>query len=245
MKPREWIISETPDWVAVNKPPGIFSIPGREGKEKSLKEILQENYERVFTVHRLDKDTSGIIIFARNEAAHQLLSMEFEKRQAEKFYLGFVTGSLLPVKSIISAPLMEHPVKKGTMVVNPKGKESVTEYEVLENFGVSSWVQFKLITGRTHQIRVHMKYAGHPLLCDSLYGDDRPFFLSSIKSKFKLSKNLEKEKPLMNRLALHAYRLKFTDKNSEPVELEAPLPRDIAALLHQLRKWKGKNISTP
>src|SRR5438046_5263472 len=118
-------------------------------------------------------------------------------------------GSPVNKKGTIDSPIMEHPVKKGLMVINRKGKESLTDYEVLEDFGIYSWVQFQIYTGRTHQIRVHMKDIGHPIVCDEVYGDGKPVFLSSIKHKFKLSKNEEKERPLLNRIALHAYQLKL------------------------------------
>jgi 23S rRNA pseudouridine955/2504/2580 synthase/23S rRNA pseudouridine1911/1915/1917 synthase len=124
------------------------------------------------------------------------------------------------------------------MVVHQKGKSAVTDYEVLEDFGIYSWMQFRIHTGRTHQIRVHMKHLGHPIVCDPLYGDGKPVFLSSFKHNFNLSKNVDEEKPLLNRLALHAQQLKFLDINGKPLELEVPLPKDLKALLQQLRKRK-------
>jgi 23S rRNA pseudouridine1911/1915/1917 synthase len=122
------------------------------------------------------------------------------------------------------------------MTVYKKGKESSTEYEVLENFRLFSWMQFRILTGRTHQIRVHMKHLGHPIVCDELYGDGKPVFISSIKrKKFNLSKDEEAERPILSRLALHAAKLKFQLNNST-YELEAELPKDLRALLQQLRK---------
>ena len=94
MKIGEIIISETPDWIAINKPSGLLSIPDREGKEISLKKMLQEKFETIFTVHRLDKDTSGLIVFAKNEQTHKNLSLQFEERQTEKIYQGLLIGSL-------------------------------------------------------------------------------------------------------------------------------------------------------
>lgn len=232
------IISETNDFVAINKPAGLLSITDREGKEMSLKEILQKRYSSIYIVHRLDRDTSGIIIFAKNEIAHKHLSNQFEKRTIEKLYLGLILGSLIEKRGMISAPIAEHPVKKGTMVIHRKGKESLTEYEIQEDFKIYSWVQFQIHTGRTHQIRVHTKNIGHPIACDELYGDGKPIFLSSIKHKFKLSKNEEEEKPILNRLALHSYKLKFSDQNGNIFDLEASLPKDLKATLQQLRKWK-------
>lgn len=222
----------------MNKPPGLLSIPDREGKEVSLKKILQEKYGEIFTVHRLDKETSGLILFAKNEAAHKHLSQQFEERQTEKIYCGLLLGTPANKIGIIDAPIAEHPVKKGTMVVHRKGKESLTSYEVLEDFKIFSWVSFRIHTGRTHQVRVHARHIGHPLVCDEIYGDGKPVMLSSIKHKFKLSKNELEEKPLLSRLALHALSLKFSEINGDTITLEAPLPKDLKAVLHQLEKQK-------
>src|SRR6185436_12979867 len=125
-------------------------------------------------------------------------------------------------------------------IIHKKGKDAVTDYEVLEEFGKFSLVQFQIHTGRTHQIRVHMQSIGHPLICDELYGDGTPILLSSFKQRFKLSKNQDEEIPILSRLALHAQRLKFTDMAGSDYDLEAPMPKDMRALLQQLKKWKGK-----
>ena len=135
---------------------------------------------------------------------------------------------------------MEHPTKKGLMVINRKGKEALTDYEVLEDFGIYSWIRFQIHTGRTHQIRIHMKDIGHPIVCDELYGDGKPVLLSSFKKKFKLSKNEEEERPILNRLALHSQKLKFIGANGKTLEWEAPFPKDLKATLQQLEKRKNK-----
>lgn len=238
MKITDHLIEEHADWIALNKPAGLLSIPDREGKEISLKTILAERYGRIFTVHRLDKDTSGLILFARNETAHKYLSRQFEERQTKKIYQGLVLGSLQEPQGSISAPLAEHPAQNGTMIVHRKGKEALTDYEVLDDFGIYSHVQFRIHTGRTHQIRVHMKEIGHPIVCDPLYGDGKPVLVSSLKTRFKLSKDTEEERPILNRLALHAFLLRFTDSNGKQIELEASLPKDLRATLQQLAKRK-------
>jgi len=239
MKLADIIIAETNDWIALNKPSGLLSIPDREGKDISLKKMLIEKYDNIFTVHRLDKGTSGLIVFAKNEEAHKHLSRQFEERQTEKIYCGLVLGSPTDKKGTIDVPIAEHPAKKGLMTVHRNGKESLTDFEVLEDFKIFSWIQFRIHTGRTHQIRVHAKHIGHPVVCDELYGDGNPVLLSSLKHKFKLSKNELEERPLLHRLALHAKNLNFTNTNGELIKLEAPLPKDLKALLQQLRKWKG------
>lgn len=243
MKVAEFILFETDDLVALNKPSGLLSIPDREGKDISLKSLLKEKYGNIFTVHRLDKDTSGLIIFAKNETAHKHLSLQFEGRQTKKIYQGLVIGSLMEKSGTIDSPIAEHPGLNGTMIIHRKGKEAITDYEVLEDFGVYSFVQFQIHTGRTHQIRVHMKDAGHPIVNDPLYGDGKPVLVSSLKSKYKLSKKEEEEKPILNRLALHAYQLTFTDTDGRSIELEAPLPKDMRALLQQLSKLKARKRS--
>lgn len=233
------IIVENEHFIVVNKPAGLLSIPDREGKDISLKKLLLEKYGQIFTVHRLDRDTSGIIVFARDEETHKFLSVAFEERMVQKYYLGMVNGTIPDKKKTIDAPIMEHPGKKGTMIINKKGKAAVTDYEVLEEFGKFSLVQFRIYTGRTHQIRVHMKNIGHPIVCDELYGDGTNILISSFKHNFKLSKNQEEEHPILSRLGLHAHRLLF-DISGNEYNLEAPLPKDMQALLQQLRKWRGK-----
>jgi 23S rRNA pseudouridine1911/1915/1917 synthase len=251
MKNQDLLIFENDDFIVLNKPSGLLSIPDREGKEISLRKLLQDKYARpddpvgrggIFTIHRLDKGTSGLIVFAKNESAHKFLSQQFENRQTEKIYLGLILGSPINKEGTIDSPIMEHPVKKGVMVINRKGKESFTDYEVLEDFGIYSWVRFQIYTGRTHQIRIHMKDIGHPIVCDELYGDGKPFLLSSVKHNFKLSKKEEEERPILNRLALHAYQLKFSAPGNKNYEFEAPIPRDLKATLQQLSKKKKKSL---
>jgi 23S rRNA pseudouridine1911/1915/1917 synthase len=243
MRLQDLVIFENADLIALNKPSGLLSIPDRKGAEISLKKYLQEEYGKIFTVHRLDKETSGLIIFAKNETTHKDLSRQFEMRQTLKIYRGLVIGSPADPKGSISLPLTEHPSGNGTMIVHRHGKEALTEYEVLEDFGIYSWMQFRIHTGRTHQIRVHLKELGHPVVCDSLYGDGKPVLVSSLKTKFKLSRDAEEEKPILSRLALHAFRLSFRNTDGNMTELEAPLPKDIRATLQQLAK--RKKVKTP
>lgn len=231
------IILEHPDFVVINKEAGMLSIPDRFRKElPSLYQILGRKYGKIFIVHRLDRDTSGLILFARNEESHRYLSGLFEKRAIQKTYLGIVQGSLQEAEGTISAPLAEHPTKKGTMVVHAKGKPSVTNFLMVEDFGVYSLVQFRIESGRTHQIRVHAKQLGHPVAADPIYGDGKPVLLSSFKKKFRLSKDDLEERPILSRPGLHAFQLKFSDKEGKEISLEAPLPKDMKALLNQLRK---------
>ncbi len=230
------IIFENEHFIVLNKPSGLLSIADRFGKDPSLKSILQERYEKIFTVHRLDKDTSGIIVFAKDEDTHKFLSKQFEGREVEKYYLGLVNGLLMSKEGNIDAGIMEHPGKTTLMMTNKKGKPSSTDYKVLEEFGLFSWIEFQIHTGRTHQIRVHMKHIGNPIVCDPLYGDGKPVLLSSFKRKFKLSKNELDERPILNRLALHSHKLIFHDAEGTSHQFEAPLQKDLKALLQQLEK---------
>ncbi|HTR30904.1 MAG TPA: RluA family pseudouridine synthase [Puia sp.] len=233
------IIFETSDFIVLDKPAGLLSIPDREGKEPSLKSRLRDQYGNIFTVHRLDRDTSGVIVFAKNEVTHKYLSKIFEDRSVEKIYQGIVLGTPPEAKGAVDLPIMEHPTKPGIMVINRRGKASLTDYEVIETIGPYSLLQFRIHTGRTHQIRIHMQSVGHPIACDDIYGDGKPIFLSGIKRNFKLSKSEEAERPLLGRLALHAHSLRFTDAGGTSHRFEAPLPKDLRALLNQLHKWKS------
>lgn len=233
------IIFEDDEFIALNKPAGLLSVPDRMQSTPSLKDLLIARYGNIFTVHRLDRETSGVIVFAKTAEVHQYLSVIFQERQVEKVYFGIVWGSPASDHGIIELPMLEHPGKNGTMVVNRKGKPASTGYEVIENFGKYSLIKFNLFTGRTHQIRVHMKETGHPILCDPLYGDGKPFLVSSLKKNYKHS-GFEDELPILGRLALHSAKLSFTDQHEKLFTLEAEMPKDMRALLSQMKKSLGR-----
>ena len=230
------VVFENDDFIAINKTSGLLTIPDREQSEKSLKEYLIDKFGQIFTVHRLDKDTSGLVLFAKNETTHKFLNKIFEERSVEKFYVGIVMGEPAEKTGLIDAPIAEHSLNKNLMVVHRRGKASQTGYEVLEGNKFYSLVSFQLHTGRTHQIRVHCKNIGHPLACDTLYGDGKPVLLSAFKKKFKLSKHDEEERPMIGRLALHSFKLNFTDEHGTKMELEAEIPKEFRALMKQLSK---------
>lgn len=231
------VIYESSDLIAVNKPSGMLTIPDRE-QAHSLKDILLEKYGSVFTIHRLDRDTSGVVLFAKNEISHKYYSSQFENRDIEKYYSAVVLGQPHQEAGEITGPIMEHPAQKGFMIVHRNGKASHTSYKVLEKHRAYSLVEFRLHTGRTHQIRVHAKDAGFPVACDPLYGDGLPVKLSTIKKKFKLAKSEDEERPILNRLALHAHRLVFSDPGGQNIELTAALPKEFTALMRQVSKWE-------
>ena len=235
------VIYEDNDVIILNKPSGLLVIPDRfDASLPSLHKQVEEALgQRVWVVHRLDRDTSGVILFAKNEDAHRYMSGLFMGREIGKFYAGLVHGRVMPEQGRIESPIDEHPAVKGKMITTKKGKPSITDYRVAESWPLFSLLQFQIHTGRTHQIRVHMQSIGHPIVADPLYGDGKPFLLSSIKRKFKLAKEEEDERPLLNRLALHAYRLTYKKEDGTEVIAEAPLPKDIAATVSQLNKWCG------
>lgn len=233
------VLYENDQFLAIAKPSGMLSVPDRIQSEPSLKDLLKQQYPDIFTVHRLDRATSGLIIYAKDPMTHKMLSSQFEGREVEKYYLGIVRGNMEPPSGTVETGIMEHPAKNGTMIAHARGKSSKTAYETLEPFRQFSFVQFRIFTGRTHQIRVHTHYLGHPVVGDPLYGDGQPLLLSSIKRNFHLSKKEEEERPIMPRLALHAHTIRFT-LNGRPYNLEAPLPKDMQATLKQLRKYNHR-----
>lgn len=231
------ILYEDDQMIAVSKPSGMLTLPDRHDEAlQSLRGILEKHYGKIFVVHRLDKDTSGVIVFAKNEGTHKYLSKLFEGREIEKRYLGIVTGKPTSDNGTIDQPIAESTTRAGAMVINKRGKASVTDYTVLQRFRTYSLLQFHIHTGRTHQIRIHCKFMGHPIVCDPLYSDEKPILLSALKKKFKLGKDVEEERPLLNRLALHAFKLSFKTESGESLVLEAPLPKDMAATVKQLEK---------
>lgn len=229
------ILFENEDMIVLNKPAGLLSVPDRIQSAPSLKDLLIQAYGEIFTVHRLDRETSGVIVFAKTAEVHQHLSLIFQERQVEKIYCGLVWGVPALASGTIELPMLEHPGKNGTMVVHRKGKPASTGYEVVENFGKYSFLRFHLYTGRTHQIRLHMKETGHPLLCDPLYGDGKPFLVSSLKKNYNHS-GMEEEKPILSRLALHAAQLSFKDHAGTEFVFEAEMPKDLRALMSQMKK---------
>lgn len=232
------IIFQDADLFAVNKPSGWLSIPDRHDPEiPSIKSWLEARGEKVFIVHRIDKDTSGLLIVARNEDAHKHFNSLFEKRNLTKTYYGLVTGSLSDDVGLYDQPIEPHPVIQGRMRVGRKGKSAITHYHVEHRFRGYTWVRFNIETGRTHQIRVHLQNAGHPLVCDPMYGNMDPVLLSAFKKKFKMSKEDLEERPLISRLALHAYSLDLLNRQQENFTIIAPVSKDLETAIKQMGKW--------
>ena len=230
------IIFEDADIIAVNKPSGLLVIPDRFRKELlNLRNLLEMKYGGIFVVHRLDRETSGVTLFAKNAEAHRLLNGQFTDHTIKKIYLALVCGIPDHEAGTLKFPLAPHPRKPGTMVVSEAGKISITEYRVAEKFLKYSLVEARPLTGRTHQVRIHLAAYGHPLAVDRIYGSGEPLRLSSFKPGYKPSAT--EERPLIDRLTLHAEKITFHHPatNAE-VTLTAPLPQDFELTLKQLRK---------
>jgi RluA family pseudouridine synthase len=204
------LLLERPSFVAVDKPAGLNVIPGRTGEGPCARELLRGQLSRdVWVVHRLDRDTSGVLLFALDAPMHRTLSMAFENGEVKKRYLALVEGR-------IDGPLeLTFPIaagRKGRMRVQADGKASQTLVEPLEHFANATLVAAEPQTGRTHQIRVHLSHAGHPLLFDHQYRHTA-------------------QSTLIARTPLHAARLEWKD-----VVVESPLPPDFEAALAALRQ---------
>ena len=229
--------------IIVNKPAHTLTIPGRAGGNgDSLAEFLVREFGESFVVHRLDKQTSGVICFARTKEAHRNLSMQFQNRTVQKKYLVLVDGAMHQEEGEIDKGIAPHPVIAGKMAISPKGKKALTLYKVKERFRRLTLVEADIKTGRTHQIRIHFQSIGYPLVVDKLYGRNTELMLSAIKVRgFRQSKSKE-ARPLIDRSTLHAHTLTIKHPVSgEKMQFEAPLPKDFRAVLSQLRKW-GKVI---
>ncbi len=233
------VVYEDEELVVLHKPAGLLSIPDRFDLEKpNVYHLLGQQHENIFIVHRLDRETSGLICFAKNEVAHKHLSEQFFNHSVDKIYLALVDGHPEPASGRIDKPIGRHPVIPGKMIIQRRGKASITDYEVVDTFKNYSLAEANIKTGRTHQIRVHFESIGCPLAVDAVYGRKDAFFLSAVKlRKYKKSRE-EEERPLMSRTTLHAFKLRIDHPvTGERLKLEAPLPKDFRAVLQQLRKW--------
>ena len=233
------LLHEDAHLVVVNKPADVLSVPDRHDPElPNLKHLLTERLGLIMPVHRLDRPTTGLLVFARTAEAHRALSMQFESRDVEKVYLALVDGTPDPAEGEIAAPIAPHPARVGQMMVsNRGGKVARTDYKVMEELGKFSLVGVQIFTGRTHQIRVHLAYIGYPLIVDPFYGKRSEFMLSELKGRRYNKGKHEVERPLLSRVPLHASRLGFTHPaTGEFLRFEAELPKDMRAMVKQLGK---------
>jgi len=231
------ILFEDDTVIVLNKPAGLLVLPDRFDRELvNLYELLKETFGAIFIVHRIDRETSGVVLFAKTAEAHSVLNSAFEKRQVEKNYRAIVVGSPSADSGCIELPIAEneHGVRK-MKIDKRNGKEAITDYKIIEKFNGYALVEAKPHTGRTHQIRIHLSAIGIPILADQLYSNSGWFFLSSIKRNYKSS---GEEKPLLARTALHAFSLSFIHPaTGEKMTIEAPMPRDMETVLKVLKKY--------
>ncbi len=231
------VIYEDGDILVANKPSGLLSVPDRYDRDlPSLSEMLQDRHSGLLVVHRLDRGTSGAIVFAKNPATHTDLNRQFEERTAKKHYWLLALGTT-PESGEITANIAPHPSGSKMMAVPKRGKTAQTNYKTLRHYRQFSLVEAMPLTGRTHQIRVHFFHIGHEIIADPVYGRHGPLYLSTFKRNYRSSKD-GNERPLMNRLALHARELSLTHPTSgKTMHWEAPLHKDFAATIKQLDKW--------
>lgn len=223
------IIFEDDDLIVVNKASGI-SVGG--DRWDCTKERLDRALNKpVFLVHRIDKETSGLVVFAKNKQTHKRLCVAFEKRMVEKTYIAVVHGKPMWKETVCELGLVPDGNKKHQTIVDMyMGKKSKTVFKMLMSAGNYAIIKAMPETGRTHQIRVSLAHLRHPIVCDELYGKPKPLLLSSFKRHWR--GNPLEERPLIGRLALHAAKLQIPGIQS----FEAPLPKDFKAVAYQFEK---------
>ena len=217
------IIYEDDDIIVINKQADLVVHPSFGHETGTLLNALLYHFKgkcSPFMVHRLDKDTTGAIIFAKNEKAKVSLSKQFQKRTIHKTYVAAVTGTVIEEKGRIEAPLGRSATNRKIIEVGPLAKKmAITEFKVLSRSRDFSLLEIRIITGRTHQIRSHMKYIGHPVVGDVAYGG-----CDHLKD-MKFSRQM-----------LHSYRVCFTHPiTSKPMELIAPLPKDMKQIFENIK----------
>ncbi|MBI3277190.1 MAG: RNA pseudouridine synthase [Chlamydiae bacterium] len=235
------ILYEDEKIFALDKPSGLLVIRDRWDKnEEILKDwVIKKLGKPAWPVHRLDRDASGVILFAKDSPTRNFIEQQFQDRKIHKIYHVFVQGEVADSQGRIDFPLRPDPHHPGRVEMSKVGKDSLTEYEVCERFKGVTFLKVMPHTGRQHQIRVHLQSIGFPVLCDFFYGSGRPYCLSEMKRFYKRKED-ELEKPLMDRLALHASEITFLMEDGTPKTIEAPLPKDFSIFLKYLKKFWGK-----
>lgn len=246
------IVYEDPDVLVINKPAGMVVHPGHGNYSGTLLNALVYHFEnlpmnsdkRPGLVHRIDKDTSGLLVVAKTEQAMTQLAEQFFLKTSSRTYLALVWGNVKEDHGTIVGHIGRDPKNRLLMKVFPEGesgKPATTHYEVIERFGYVSLVRCRLETGRTHQIRVHMKHIGHTLFNDSRYGGDA-ILKGTVFTKYK--QFVENAFKLLPRQALHAQTLGFEHPRSkEWMEFTAPIPEDIAACIEKWRNYSQQSNS--
>ena len=236
------ILYEDESVAAVNKPPGMVVHPAKGHWSGTLTAALAYHFKHLSSlggptrpgiVHRLDRDTSGVILIAKTDSAHLSLSSQFEHRTVEKEYMAIVSPAPNRDRDLIDKPIGAHPYqreKKAIREGHPSSRAASTFYEVMERFQGFALVRAKPKTGRTHQIRVHLAHIGTPVFCDRLYGGRAQLVLKD------LTRRDGDDEVLLTRQALHARRIKFSHpETGQPLEIEAELPDDMERTLKAIR----------
>lgn len=229
---KELIILDTEDYSLINKPPFIASLDDR-AESKNLLSLAKEVNEEYQICHRLDKETSGIVVFAKNAEAYRNFAMQLENREVKKVYHAVIQGLHKFDDFEADEPL--HTTSTKSRVDFRAGKPAFTLVSTLEIFKKHSLVKCFPVTGRMHQIRAHLAYHEAPIINDPAYGG-RPALLSELKRNYNYKK-WEEENPMINRVALHSYQVAFKDLEGNVVEAEAEYPKDFSVLIKLLRKF--------
>jgi 23S rRNA pseudouridine955/2504/2580 synthase len=233
---KEWIIFENNDYFFINKPPHISSLDERTSDAPSIIRLAKEYWPEAQLCHRIDKETSGVLAIAKNPEAYRHLSMQFEARQVTKEYHAVVNGTHDLDGIDVYLPILSLP--NGTVRIDKsKGKIAETIFFTIKAYKKNTLVRCLPITGRMHQIRIHLAQLGAPIVGDEIYGG-KQVFLSELKRKFNLKKDSE-EKPLIQRFALHANSLIFKDINELDMNITAPYPKDFHVLVKKLDEYSS------
>ncbi|WP_207533391.1 RluA family pseudouridine synthase [Desertivirga arenae] len=226
-------IFENDDLVVVNKPPFISSLHEREGGDINMLNIVRKSVPDAQICHRLDKETSGCLIIAKNPETYRFISMQFEHRQIKKVYHAVVDGTHVFNDLEIDLPILNLG-NKNVSINKLEGKQAQTIFNSIKYFKHYTLIECQPITGRMHQIRIHLATQRASISGDDMYGG-KPVFLSHLKRGYHLGKDQE-ELPIMKRFALHAKELTFKINETEVVKIEAPYPKDFATLVKLLEK---------
>ena len=236
------LLFEDEHLLVLNKPPGLAVVPERGPQQDTILDLLVAHlgHESPDIVHRLDKGVSGALLVAKTKDAARELSRQFEERCVEKCYWALVDGEVAADEGRIEAPLAADPRDRTRVRVDPRGKASRTDYRVLERFRGYALVELAPLTGRTHQLRVHLAHLGHPLASDERYGVRPALLLSQLKRGYRESRR-GPETPLIARPSLHARAISFAHPiDGRIVSCEASLPKDFQHALNALRKYRPR-----